>query len=254
MKPRFDAPVKQAVILAAGIGSRLFPLTADRPKAMVDMLEGPALHRTLRQLRRAGLERVVVVVGYEADYVVRETGHIFEGLSIEYVRNELFRETGTAASLLATAHALGEPSLVIEGDVLFEQKLLERLLSNLPGEEVAAISPFVPPLSGTAVTLEGNKISSFTRGVPQGQRPGLFKTVNLFRFSADTLRQVLTPALSRRVDSDPKAYLEDVLGDLVATGRLALVALHCGDMKWFEVDDEPDLVHARAMFREQPNQ
>lgn len=240
---------RRAVILAAGMGSRLYPLTADRPKAMVAMLDEPVLHRSIRNLARRGITQIAVVVGYEADFVMRETGAHLSGADITYVVSPEYHRTGTAVSLLQAATFMTEDVLVLEADVLFEDDLLERLLENSAGTSLAAIAAFEPPLSGTVVTLAaGTRIASFTRGVPAGEMAGSFKTVNLYWFTRAFLSERIVPALERSAAQAPMAYVEDVLAALVAEDPSAMTGVDCTDCRWFEVDDHADLDHARRLF------
>ena len=238
------------MVLAAGVGSRLHPLTLDRPKAMVPMLGEPVLHRIIRQLAEAGVEQVTVVVGYMADYVRAHTGHRRAGIEVRYVEAPQYAATGTAVSLLEAERYLDTDSLVVEADVLFDHGLLVSLLSQFALRDVAAVAPFRPPMSGTVVTLETSqpRVASFTRAVAAGEMPGSYKTVNLYRFGARTLRECLVPMLKSLTARNPGAYLEDVLAELVTTRRLELFAVDCSDQTWFEVDDAADLAHARRLF------
>ena len=208
------------------------------------------MHRAIRLMARQGIRQIVVVVGYKADLVRRETGARFEGAEITYVDSPEYARTGTAVSLLRAVPFMTEDALVLEADVLFDEVVLRRVLDGGAPENVAAIAAFVPPLSGTVVTLTaGNRIASFTRGVRAGEMPHSFKTVNLYRFSHEFITEHLTGALTAAVSGTPQAYVEDVLGKLVSEDHVLLTGIDCSDCTWFEVDDQADLEHARRLFR-----
>jgi choline kinase len=89
----------QAVILAAGRGSRLGDLTSDRPKPLLPLAGVPLLQRLLASLREAGLAPVTIVTGYRASLVSAHAP------GCATIRNPRWRHTGIAASLLAAADA-----------------------------------------------------------------------------------------------------------------------------------------------------
>ena len=113
------APVRRAVILAAGLGSRMGSLTTSVPKCLVEVNGVPILFRSLRVLASAGVTEAVVVVGYEADQVRRRVGDTFAGMQIKYVDAPLFDQTNNICSLWDARRYLSEDILLIEGDVVF---------------------------------------------------------------------------------------------------------------------------------------
>ena len=113
----------KAIILAAGQGTRLRPLTDDRPKCLVELAGKPLLEHQLETLRGAGIEDIHVVAGYRADQIRQPgvTRHI----------NERFAETNMVATLFAAEQELtGESDLIISyGDIVYEPRVLEALLA-----------------------------------------------------------------------------------------------------------------------------
>ena len=102
------------VVPAAGEGTRLRPLTADRPKGMVEVAGQPLLSHVFETLRASGVEELVVVVGYRAGAIVEHFGDAFEGLPITYVHQRDQHGLGHAV-LQATPHVDG-PFVVLNGD------------------------------------------------------------------------------------------------------------------------------------------
>lgn len=81
-----NAP-KKAVILAAGCGSRLRPLTDLRPKPLVEVNGTPILHNALGNLEAVGVEEITIVVGYRKDAIQYSCGNHFGNLAINYVES-----------------------------------------------------------------------------------------------------------------------------------------------------------------------
>ena len=104
----------KAVVPAAGEGTRLRPLTTDRPKALVDVAGKPLLARVLDAVVPLDVDEVVVVVGYRAADVVSRFGDVYDGVPVRYVRQP--ETDGLADAVLAAERAVGGDFLVVNGD------------------------------------------------------------------------------------------------------------------------------------------
>ncbi len=250
-----NAPVR-AVILAAGLGSRLRPLTDDRPKPLVPVQGKPIIHNALISLARSGVREATVVIGYRGEAIRRSCGASFAGVAMRYVESSVFDRTGSAYSLwLAREALLQGDTLLLEGDVFFEPAVLEQLVASGAGD-VAAVAPFDATMEGSAVTLSPAGLVREVRmkrtAADLSRGEALFKTMNLFRIAGTSLAECVVPALDRLVWAGAtRAYLEEVLADLIAEGELKLRAVDCGGLKWSEIDSEADLRSAEAMFPRQ---
>ncbi|MFB6109806.1 MAG: bifunctional sugar-1-phosphate nucleotidylyltransferase/acetyltransferase [Halodesulfurarchaeum sp.] len=119
------------VILAAGEGTRMRPLTADRPKPMLPVADRPLLEHGIEAARSAGADRIVLVVGYEAEVIREHFGDTWDGLPIEYV--EQSSQDGTADALRAAKPALdGEQFAVLNGDGVYEPASLRAVFDAGP--------------------------------------------------------------------------------------------------------------------------
>ncbi|WP_082656160.1 phosphocholine cytidylyltransferase family protein [Bradyrhizobium valentinum] len=235
-----DAP-KKAVILAADFGSRLRPLTDLRPKPLVEVNGTPILHNALRNLQSVGVEEVTIVVGYRKDAIQYACGNRFGELEINYVESSVFDRTGSAYSLwLARDALLSGDCFLLEGDVFFEEDALRYPMIS-QATDVAAVAPFNESMEGSAVLSDGGLITSFrmkqTAANLLADSPRLFKTINLLRLSATTLRATIVPALDDIIGSGAtQAYTEELLANLVERRGLRLAAARCDDLRWYEID------------------
>mgnify|MGYP006274786223 CR=1 FL=1 len=119
------------VILAAGEGTRMRPLTVDRPKPMLPVADRPLLEHTIEAARAAGAERIVLVVGYEGEYVREHFGREWDGLDVEYVEQE--RRDGTADAVRQAVSVLDEgPFAVLNGDGLYDPTSLREVFEAGP--------------------------------------------------------------------------------------------------------------------------
>nr|WP_274542319.1 phosphocholine cytidylyltransferase family protein [Bradyrhizobium algeriense] len=134
-----NAP-KKGVILAAGFGSRLRPLTDLRPKPLVEVNGTPILYNALRNLEAVGVKEVTIVVGYRKDDIQYACGSRFGELEIKYVESSVFDRTGSAYSLWLARDTLRSGNcFLLEGDVFFEENALRYLMVS-QATDVAAVA------------------------------------------------------------------------------------------------------------------
>ncbi|MCG8459337.1 MAG: phosphocholine cytidylyltransferase family protein, partial [Holophagales bacterium] len=146
----------RAVILAAGIGSRIRPLTDDRPKSLLEIDGVSILRRMVALLRSCGIRRILVVVGYRQDQVRCHLRECFPDLQIGFVVNELYASTNTAYSRWLARHALlGEELVKLDADVVFERRILDRLL-RVPGNAICVDTSIRLAEEEVKVAVEGS--------------------------------------------------------------------------------------------------
>src|SRR5512137_1170778 len=142
----------QAIILAAGEGSRMRPLTASRPKVMLPVAGRPFLEHIILRARAAGADRIVLVVGYCSDAVRSYFGDGSSlGLKIEYALQD--KQLGTGHALMAARDLADDSFLVLNGDVLPDEPSLRSLASRLPA--VSAIRVEDPRRYGVFSSHQG---------------------------------------------------------------------------------------------------
>ena len=81
-----------ALILAAGDGTRLFPLTKDKPKVMIKIYGVPILERSLHALKNVGVKRVIIVIGYKGEVIEKYFGNKWEGMEIIYKKTDWYED------------------------------------------------------------------------------------------------------------------------------------------------------------------
>jgi len=240
--------ITTALLLAAGTGSRLRPLTLEAPKCLTEVSGEPILARLLDNLRVQGITRLVVVTGY-LDHCVRE--YLEENaadMQLDYVFNPVYKTTNNIYSLWLAKKAIEEPFVLIESDLVFEASMLEPML--IPDR--IAVSNILPWMNGTMVELNANKaVKAFhvSHDVDDERR---YKTVNICSLSSQSWQRVIA-RLDRYIeDGRVNEYYETVFADMVADGSLAFDAVLFNENKWYEIDAIEDLHHAELMFPRAP--
>ncbi|MFC4989827.1 UTP--glucose-1-phosphate uridylyltransferase AglF [Saliphagus infecundisoli] len=111
----------QAVVLAAGKGTRLRPLTDEKPKGMVEIDGKPILSHCFEQLVELGAEEFVVVVGYEKEKIIEHYGDAFKGVPITYTHQR--EQNGLAHALLSVREHVDDDFMLMLGDNIFNANL-----------------------------------------------------------------------------------------------------------------------------------
>jgi glucose-1-phosphate thymidylyltransferase len=111
----------KGVILAAGEGTRLRPLTEDKPKGMVEVDEEPILTHCLNQLAELGADEYVIVVGYLKEKIIEHYGDEFEGIPITYAHQR--EQKGLAHALLTVEDYIEDDFMLMLGDNIFNANL-----------------------------------------------------------------------------------------------------------------------------------
>ncbi len=237
--------VTMAVLLAAGTGTRLRPLTANAPKCLTQVAGRSILGRAVDNLRAHGIKRLVVVIGYQGDRIREFLRHNAGSMQIDYVSNLEYRTTNNIYSLWLARQQIRESFLLMESDLVFDVSMLADMLHP----DKIAISNILPWMNGTTVCLDGTgkRVAGFhvERSVFDAPR---YKTVNLYSLSLETWNSV-EKRLSRYVSEGRLGeYYEAVFADMVADGSLAFDAVFFDTEQWYEIDTLKDLDEAEKLF------
>lgn len=151
--------ISEALILAAGQGTRLSELSKDSPKCLLKVGGVPILERTLKTLKKLGFSKVNIVVGYNGHKIVKEFGNDYDGLSISYIQNRDW-EKGNLYSLLAAKEQQNKKFLLLMSDHLFDPRIVENLSKQpLGGDDlILAIDRSEPEPEDTKVLKKNGRI------------------------------------------------------------------------------------------------
>ena len=243
-------PVRRAVILAAGRGSRLHAKTWDAPKCLVEVGGESILERALRALASEGITEALIVVGYKSDVLRARIGARYAGIDIRYVHAPDYATTNNLRSLWDARAHLDRDVVLLEADIAFDPGVVATLFAE-PGS-AAAVAPYDPSLSGTVVRPDASgRITSFALGSDQGKgfdHSGTFKTVNIYLLRAEALAEIV-PRLSAALEArQVDAYYETVFKDCVDEGLIDMAAVDVSGSRWSEIDDDRDLDAAEFLF------
>jgi choline kinase len=241
----------KALILAAGAGSRLSPLTDVRPKCMVEVSGQAMLLRCLSQLEAAGVDRAAIAVGYLEQVIRDAIGDRFGRMRVEYVSNPDYATTNNLYTLFLTKPVIDDDILLVEGDLLFDDALFPTLLAT-SDPEVAVVDAFGPGMDGTVILETApRRAERFVLKRDQGagfDYSSAWKTVNVYKLSRDFMHGSFFPEAARWIAEErTDQYYEAVIAALVERGA-PMSLLRMESMRWAEVDDTTDLARAERIF------
>jgi choline kinase len=237
------------MVLAAGAGRRLESLTEDLPKTLLPVDgERTILDIALGNLRRAGLETVVVVTGYAAERVAERQAALEErhDVRLELVFNPKAEEWNNAYSLWCAREHFGQGVLLCNGDTVHPPEVEERLLAGRGDAELVLALDDAKPLGHEEMkVLLGD--DGLLRGINKAHDPaaaaGEYIGLTVIEpAAADGLAEALEATWRR----DPGLYYEDGFQEYADRGGRVGVA-PVGGLEWVEVDDQADLDRAREV-------
>lgn len=239
----------KGIILAAGQGTRMRPYTEETPKAMLEFDGVPILERIVSTMNECGIDDIVVIRGYLAEKV--------DVAGVRYYENERFDRSNMVETLFCAEEELDDEFILSYADILFEQRVLEGLLSA-EGDHVVTVDTdweqYWNARYGTidhdveSLVMDQNSISSL--GVPDvtvDEIDGRY--VGLMKFSkrgARTLREVYQEAKEEYGGNAwqqsgnvfREAYMTDLLQELI--DRDYTVDAHTIEQGWLEFDTTED--------------
>jgi choline kinase len=155
--------VKKALILAAGSGTRLHPITLDTPKCLVDVGGLTPLQHLLACLHACGVEEAIVVIGFMADRVQATIGPRCAGVNVRYVHNRRFDFHGCEHSMSLAHDAIADASslIIVEGDLLMPAPLFSAIAQHPSDNAVLIRRDTINPTRSVVVLGREDRVSRF---------------------------------------------------------------------------------------------
>ena len=240
-----------AIILAAGKGERLQPLTNDKPKCLIELFGKSLLEWQIEAFQRSGITDITIVSGYKSDLIN------FPKTTI--LKNEKYDSTNMVETMFSAKEKILDSTIISYGDIIFEKNVLESLI-NSPNDISVIVDKqwkklwekrFEDPLSDAeSLVIEdehiieiGQKVNSYEKIC--GQYIGLMKfqgsSIDLIKKHYDEAKNQATTGTNPLNNSLPfeKSYLTDFLYSLIRSGILIkAVPVNNG---WLEIDTLSDL-------------
>lgn len=235
----------KAVILAAGVGSRLRPLTDKLPKCLVGVEGQSILERQIRSFLEAGIEQITVVSGYMGDKVasmVQERGF----RDVRVVHNADYARTNNMYSLYLVRDHLTDQCLLANGDVVFDPAIIRDLLAAPRGSLIAAEKGSYDDESMKIVVDFETRVTAISKAIEPTMAYG--NSIDVYRLSK-TAALELQEQIRFHVEKERNLNLwtEVAIDQILA--RVEFRPFDIGARYWMEIDTLDDLEKARALVR-----
>ncbi|MDA9921084.1 phosphocholine cytidylyltransferase family protein [Gammaproteobacteria bacterium] len=238
----------KAIILAAGVGSRIRPLTDNCPKSLLKINGKTILEMMLSHIKTCGINEVIFVLGYLQDQIKDYVKTQFPDLIVQFITNEKYEVTNTGYSLMLTKDFVKNSTFIkFDADVVFDINILKTLIAseydnclcidkniNLEAEEIKVIikddnrvvkaSKTVNPLDAIGESIGIEKISGETAHT-------LFNDLELMMKDEQCHQEYYEAAYERLIEKDVPFYALDISG-----------------LRWTEIDTKEDFMLAGKIF------
>ena len=242
----------QAIMLAAGMGRRMGKYTEEHTKCMMTVGGRTLLERTVEALQQAGIKKLVMIIGYQAEVLRSYIAEKKFDIEIEYVYNYEYATTNNIYSLyLAREYLKKDDTVLIESDLIYDSGIISDIVAS-PRPNLAVVAVYEQWMDGTVVTLgKDNDIVDFIDKAHFRYEDAAkyYKTVNIYKFSREFSEKQYLPFLEAYLKAyGVNQYYEQVLKILSHIRNSELYAHVLTDENWYEIDDAQDLDIADTMF------
>jgi len=240
-----DNQISTALLLAAGTGSRLFPLTKSFPKCLTLVNEKSILERLVANLKTQGFKRLVIVTGYKNECIMDFLGSKSGDLNIEYIYSPLYLTTNNIYSLWMARNIINEPFVLLESDLVLNTSLLDEMVYP----DKIAVAKMHPWSDGTTVSLnKQNRVSKFHIGSTDTYADIRYKTVNIYSFSLSSWRAIVKVLDQYIAKGSVNCYYETVFSEMIDNKTLSFESVLFDHKPWYEIDTVKDLAEAEKLF------
>jgi len=237
--------ITTALLLAAGIGSRLFPLTQNSPKCLTLVNDKSILERLINNLKNQGFKRLVIVTGHQNESIMDYLGEKSGDICIEYVYSPLYKTTNNIYSLWMARNIINEPFVLFESDLVLNSSLLDDMVYP----DRMAVALMQPWLNGTTISVnKANMVTEFHQGTTDSYSDIRYKTVNIYSFSLLSWQAIVKRLNHYITEGIVNCYYETVFAEMIDNKSLAFKSVSFDHKPWYEIDTTQDLAKAELLF------
>jgi choline kinase len=239
----------KAVILAAGTSQRLRPLTDHTPKTLLAVAGVPILRRMMTSLIESGVSEFVIVTGYLEDKLKAAVREWFPAARCTFVTNPEYATKNNGSSLLVARAAVGAADfLLLDGDIIFDKAVVDRLLASGKADCLALRPSRELGVEEMKVKLGADgRVEAIAKTIEPTTAAG--ESIGIERFSAATATRLFAALEQRLVGQGLwNEYYESSFQQIVDEG-VPLYTVDCGGLYCAEIDTPEDLAVVDAAVR-----
>ena len=235
-----------AVILAAGTGTRLMPLTRDIPKPLLEINDISLLERMMKNCISSGVNEFIIVLGHKKERVIEKIEYLKSKypVKISTVENKRYSQTNTSCSVSLATKQLDDDVLIINGDNVVDEHIISGLVKI---EETALVVDNYKQLNEESFKLriENNVIMEIGKGINIDTSSGEF--IGVSKVSKNDL-SMFNSILEDLIAEDVQNYYDLAYKDLSKETNIEY--FYTNGLKWTEIDDKNDWQYAHTLIEE----
>jgi len=237
----------KAVILSAGQGKRLLPLTENQPKCTLPIHGRSILEWQINELIKFDISPIHVVVGFGAATVGQVLDNHSSGHAIHTVYNPFYALADNLISCWTARNEMTEDFILLNGDTVFETAVLERLL-QAPPARITLVTDEKPQYDADdmKVIMRNTQLVRIGKTLPLEKVNG--ESIGMIRFQ-DNGPQLFCSAIERRVrhPESLKQWYLSLIDELAQQGHVSTVSIK--GLTWAEIDNPADLQQAETLLK-----
>lgn len=234
----------KAVILAAGIASRLKPLTNNTPKCLLSLGNKTILERSIDNLLHYNINNLIIVTGYLENKIKDFINLKYPGLNVQYLYNHKYDTTNNIYSLWMTKESVGHSEIILmDSDIIFDHRILSLLIDAGSGNYLAVRSDHILGVEEMKVSKSfRDDVTKISKELDPEKAAG--ESIGIEKFEPDFLKK-LFEILDRRIVSENKVndFYEVAFQEVIDSGQ-PVKAIDVGDLRCIEIDTPDDIDEA----------
>ena len=248
MKDSEQKTKMKAIILAAGVGSRIRPLTDNCPKSLLKVGGNTILEMMISHIQDCGINEVVFVLGYLQEQIKDYVKKNFPDLNAHFVINGRYAETNTGFSLMLTKDFIKESSFVkFDADVVFDKEILKNLIECKYANCLCIDKNIDLDAEEIKVIIDGqNKVLKASKTVDPKDAIG--ESIGIEKIDGKTAKLLFSELkIMMEDEQNHQEYYEGAYERLIEK-NVPFYALDISGLKWTEIDTKEDFITAERIF------
>lgn len=246
-----DKAVKKAVILLAGREKKLAPLTDEIHQCLFNLGDLCVIEDMLLKLQRQGIEEAVLVVGHKSELIKNKIGIRYNNIVIRYVENKDFETTGVSHSLWLAKEYLKDNFLLLDGDIICEEELLESIVKSNK-TNVIAVDNYQEDLENkVSVKIIKDKIVKIGKNLIVNKDADFAHAIGITKFSAKAAQLLIKELDKLNKNGELNKIYDDALNEIL--DQVDFYPLDVKGLNWFEIDELNEFDKAQKLFGDAHN-
>lgn len=238
----------KAIILAAGVGSRIRPLTDNCPKSLLKVDGKTILEMMISHIQDCGINEVIFVLGYLKEQIIEYVKINFPDLNAHFIVNERYEDTNTGYSLMLTKHLVGDSAFIkFDADVVFDKEILNQLIASKHENCLCIDTNIHLDAEEIKVTVkDDNRVIKASKTVAPKDAVG--ESIGIEKISGETAKNLFA-VLEKMMDAkqNHQEYYEAAYEQLIENS-VPFYALDITGLRWVEIDTHADFAMAKKIF------